>query len=35
MRSNVQEVLGGKFLPAHLALSGGPYFIDPCKKDET
>ena len=35
MRGNVQEVLGGKFLPAHLALSGGPYFIDPCKKDET
>ena len=34
MRSNVQEVLGGKFLPAPLALSGGPYLIDPCKKDE-
>ena len=35
MRSNVQEVLGGKFLPAPLALSGGPYLIDPSKKDET
>ena len=35
VRSNVQEVLGGKFLPAPLALSGGPYLIDPCKNDET
>ena len=35
MRSNVQEVLGGKFLPAPLALCGGPYLIDPCKNDET
>ena len=35
MRSNVQEVLDGKFLPAPLALSCGPYLIDPCKKDET
>ena len=35
MRSNVPEVLGGKFLPAPLALSGGPYLIDPCKNDET
>ena len=35
MRSNVQEILGGKFLPAPLPLSGGLYLIDPCKKDET
>ena len=35
MRSNVQEVLGRMFLPAPLALSSGPYLIDPCKKDET
>ena len=33
-RSNVQEVLGRKLLPAPLALSGGPYLIDQCKKDE-
>ena len=35
VRSNVQEILGGKFLPAPLALSGGLYLIDLCKKDET
>ena len=35
MRSNVQEVVGEKFLPAPLDLSGGPYLIDPCKRDET
>ena len=35
MRSNVQEVVGGKFLPAPLALSGCPYLIGPCKRDET
>ena len=35
MRSNVQEVLSGMFLPAPLALSSGPYLFDPCKKDET
>ena len=33
-RSNVQEVLGRKLLPTPLALSGGPYLIDQCKKDE-
>ena len=31
MRSNVQDVLCGKLLLAPLALSGGPYLIDPCK----
>ena len=31
MQSNVQDVLCGKFLLAPLALSGGPYLIDPCK----
>ena len=36
MRSNVQEVLGGKVLTSTFSsLSGGPYLIDPCKKDET
>ena len=35
MRSNMQEILGGEFLPAPLALSGGLYLIDPCKRDET
>ena len=35
MRSNVQEVIGGKFLPAALALPACPYLIGPCKRDET
>ena len=34
MRSNVQEVLGGKFSPAYLAVCACPYLIDRCKKDE-
>ena len=33
-RTNVQEVLGGKFLPAPLALTGGPSLVDPKKKSE-
>ena len=35
VRRNMQEVLGGEFLPAPLALSGNPCLIDPCKRDKT
>ena len=35
MHNNVQEVLHGKFLPTTLALSDGPYLINPSKNGET
>ena len=34
LRTNVQEVLGGQFLPPPLTLQSGPSLVDPGKKSE-
>ena len=34
LRTNVQEVLGGKFLPTPLVLSQGPFLLNPKDKSD-
>ena len=34
LRTPIQEVLGGKFLPTPLAFTAGPVLVDPAKKSE-